>query len=164
MPDTILPMYVCVPVSNSLYNELVLRIGSPYADVNSYIEHAIQTYLDRTADDEWSEAYEAWKESDAEREAFVKHYGPTDKGYYWTPLFLPNGTRISMLYGGETHEAEIRHEQIFMGDKTFSSPSLLASHIANGTSRNAWRDIRIKRPTDMEYRLADELRRSGGRK
>ena len=69
-----------------------------------------------------------------------------------------------MLYGGKMHEAEIRHEQIFLGSQEIASPSILASTIAGGTSRNAWRDLRIKRPTDIEFRLADDLRREGARK
>jgi hypothetical protein len=79
-------------------------------------------------------------------------------------LFLPNGTKISMLYGGKSHDAEVRHDKILLGNEEISSPSLLASKIAGGTSRNAWRDLRIKRPTDMEFTLTDDLRRVGARK
>jgi hypothetical protein len=70
-----------------------------------------------------------------------------------------------MPYGGRTNEAEIRHEKIFiMGREEIFSPSVLASKIANGTSRNAWRDLRVKRPSDREFRLADELRSGGAGK
>ncbi len=156
--------FVCVPIDVSLYNELVLRVGKPDADVASYVEHAVESYLDRTKDDEWSGAYEAWKESRKPAEDLRKRYGDPDKGFYWTPLFLPNGTKLLMQYGGKSHEAEIRHEKICFAAKEVSSPSVLASTIAGGTSRNAWRDLHIKRPTDLEFRLADELRREGARK
>lgn len=159
-----LSSFVCVPIEASLYNELVLRVGDPNKDVSSLVEHAVQSFLDRTANDDWSDAYAAWKKHIQPEEEFRIQFGDPDKGYYWTPLFLPNGTKIAMPYGGKTGAAEIRHEKIFLGDKIFRSPSVLASTIANGTSRNAWRDLRIKRPTDMEFSLADELRREGARK
>ena len=156
--------FVCVPIEASIYNELVIRVGNPNADVTNLIEHAVQSFLDRTENDEWSDAYTAWKESKRPTEDFRERFGDPDKGFHWTPLFLPNGTKFSMLYGGKMHEAEIRHEQIFLGSQEIASPSILASTIAGGTSRNAWRDLRIKRPTDIEFRLADDLRREGARK
>jgi hypothetical protein len=148
----------------SMYSELVLRVGDPDRDVTYLIEHAVRTFLDRTEDDEWSEVYTIWKESQKPADDVRQRVGDPTKGVHWTPLFLPNGTKISMPYGGTTHDAEIRHEKIFLGDEEIASPSLLASRIAGGTSRNAWRDLRIKRPTDIEYRLADDLRREGARK
>lgn len=156
--------FVFIPIPSHLYNELVLRIGHPNADVASYVEHAVQTYLDRTEEDDWSDAYKLWKEQSEPAAEFRARFGDPDKGYYWTPLFLPNGTRIMMPYGGQTYEAEIRHERILLGDEEMTSPSVLASHLANGTSRNAWRDLRIKRPGDIEFRLADELRHTAGRR
>jgi hypothetical protein len=158
------PEFVCVPVSSSLYNELVLRMGDPNRGVTHLIEHAIESYLDRTEDDEWSDAYQAWKETDKPAEEFRKEFGDPASGYHWTPLVLPNGTKIMMTYGGTKHVAEVRHERIFLANREVSSPSVLASQIAAGTNRNAWRDLWIRRPKDLEYRLADELRREGARK
>jgi hypothetical protein len=156
--------FVYVPVPASLYNEIVLRIGDPDRDISGYIEHAVASYLERTEDDgDWSAAYYAWKNGRKPAEEFRQRYGDPAKGYYWTPLFLPNGTQIAMLYGGKTQVAEVRNEKIFFEGEEISSPSVLASRIAAGTNRNAWRDLRIKRPQDVEYRLADELRRQGAR-
>jgi len=155
--------FVCVPIPVSLYNELVLRAGNPQCDITPIIEHAVESYLDRTRDDQWSDAYEAWKESCEASVEDRKRFGDPEKGLHWTPLFLPNGTKLSMQYGGKRHDAEIRHEKIFFGTEEISSPSVLASTIAAGTSRNAWRDLLIKRPADLEFRLADELRREGPR-
>jgi len=157
--------FVCVPIHISLYNELVLRVGDPNRDVSPIIESIIESYLERTeADGDWSAAYYAWKESKQPIEEFERQFGDPAKGYYWTPLFLPNGTRLSMPYGGTSHDAEIRHERIFFGETEVATPSALASLIASGTSRNAWRDLRIKRPEDAAFRLADDLRRDGARK
>jgi hypothetical protein len=162
--ESISSSFVCVPIGVAVYNELVLRVGDPNKDVARLVEHAVQSFLDRTADNDWSDAYAAWKQHSRPDAEFRTRFGNPDNGYYWTPLFLPNGTKIAMAYGGRTDEAEIRHEKIVLGDKIIPSPSLLASTIANGTSRNAWRDLRIKRPADLEFRLADELRREGARK
>jgi hypothetical protein len=156
--------FVCVPIDASLYNELVIRVGNPNKDVTDVIDHAVRSFLERTADDEWSEAYTLWKESEEPADELRRQFGDPSKGVHWTPLFLPNGTKIEMPYGGKNHDAEIRHEKIYLGSEEIPSPSLLASRIAGGTSRNAWRDLRIKRPSDIEYTLADDLRRDGARK
>jgi hypothetical protein len=156
--------FVCVPIDASLYNELVIRVGDPNKDVTDIIDHAVRSFLERTADDEWSEAYTIWRESEEPADEVRQMIGDPTKGVHWTPLFLPNGTKISMTYAGKVHDAEIRHEKIFLGTEEIPSPSMLASKIADGTSRNAWRDLRIKRPSDIEYKLADDLRREGARK
>jgi hypothetical protein len=157
--------FICVPIAVELYNELVLRVGDPRSDVTSFVEHALESYLERTEDDgKWSDAYFEWKERSRPAEEFRTHYGNPDQGFNWTPVFLPNGTKLSMLYDGKTHTAEIRHNRIYLGDEAISSPSNLASRIANGTSRNAWRDLRVKRPSDREFRPADDLRREGASK
>ena len=153
------PNFVCVPISVSLYNELVIRVGNPDKNVNVFIENVVGDYLARTANDEgWSEQYYEWRDSVEDREAFVSEYGDPARGYHWGSLFLPNGTRISMDYKGRQYHAEVRHQQIHYEGKTYS-PSELARVIASNTSRNAWRDLRIKRPSDQEWRLADALRR-----
>lgn len=156
--------FVCVPLDSSLYNELVIRVGDPNRDVAGFIDHAVRSYLERTEDDQWSEAYDAWKYRKKPTEDFCRKHGDPNKGVHWTPLFLPNGTKIQMLYAGKFYDSEVRHEKILLGNEEISSPSVLASKIAAGTSRNAWRDLRIKRPTDPEFRLADDLRREGARK
>jgi hypothetical protein len=151
--------FVCVPIAASIYNELVIRRGSPDVDVAGWIGNVVQDYLERTADDDWSEQYYQWRAATKDLEGFAEEYGDPAKGYHWAPLFLPNGTRISMNYKGRQYNAEVRHEQIHYQGKTYS-PSQLARVIANHTSRNAWRDFMIKRPSDQQWCMADVLRRS----
>lgn len=152
--------FVSVPIDVSIYNEFVIRRGTPHVDVAAWIENIVQDYLDRTADDgTWSEQYYEWRSSTKDLAAFAEQYGDPAKGYHWATLFLPNGTKISMNYKGRQHNAEVRHEQIHYDGKTFS-PSDLARAIANNTSRNAWRDLMIKRPSDQEPQLADTMRRN----
>lgn len=50
----------------------------------------------------------------------------------------------------------VSDELIYEGTPT--SPANLANTIAS-TSRNAWRDLWIKRPEDNEWMLADEQRK-----
>ncbi len=157
---------ICVPIDASLYNELVLRVGDPARDVSAIIEDVLVDYLQRTEEDGdlWSPTYFEWREHQVPEKEFRKEYGEPDSGYFWTPLFLPNGTKLSMTYGGKKYSAEIRHEQIYFDGNVVSSPSALASVIAHGTSRNAWLALMIKRPKDPAFRLADDLRREGARK
>lgn len=79
------------------------------------------------------------------------------KGYQWKNLFLPDGTQIRMQYKGTYCYAKVEGDELMYGGKAIS-PGNLANTIA-GTSRNAWRDLWIKRPEDKEWTLADECRR-----
>lgn len=160
-----LPGYVCVPIDTNLYNELVLRVGDPERDVGAIIDEVLLQFLERTADDgDWSDAYYAWRDRQRPAKESLEQYGDPDKGYFWTPVFLPNGTKFFMPYGGQNYFAEIRHEKIFYDGREMPSPSVLASTIARGTSRNAWVSLQIKRPKDTAFRPADVLRREGARK
>ena len=154
--------FICVPISVGLYHQLVLRYGDPERNISQIIENVLADYIDRTeADEEWSASYREWRAGTQDLEAFAKEYGDPKRGYQWTTLFLPNGTRVSMNYKGRTYHAVVRYEQIwFDQDGKSYTPSELARVIANNTSRNAWRDLMIKRPNDSGWTLADELRKS----
>lgn len=78
------------------------------------------------------------------------------RGYQWKTLFLPESTEIRMQYKGAYSYAKVEGDDIiFKGKQT--SPSAMANSVAGG-SRNAWRDLWIKRPADREWRLADDCR------
>jgi len=101
--------FVSVPISSSIYNELVIRKGTPDADVADWIENVVQDYLDRTEDEGyWSEAYYEWRAENKDLEAFAEQYGDPAKGYHWAPVFLPNGTKLAMNYKGRQYSAESR--------------------------------------------------------
>jgi len=150
---------LAVPLDAELVGELYLRAGQPSADIGSWIEDVLRDYLDRTAEDgDWAQAYYAWREKAAGSEAFESEYGNPKGGYRWGPLFLPNGTLIRMEYKRQTHQATVKFDRIdYEGQKYTASE--LASKIAAGTNRNAWRDLLLKRPGDTDWCLADELRR-----
>lgn len=78
------------------------------------------------------------------------------RGYQWKTLFLAEGTEIRMQYKGSYSYAKVENDDIIFNGKPIS-PAAMANSVANG-SRNAWRDLWIKRPMDREWRLADECR------
>ncbi|PTU27724.1 hypothetical protein [Stenotrophobium rhamnosiphilum] len=77
-------------------------------------------------------------------------------GYQWKSLFLPDQTQIRMAYKGTNHYAKVEGDELIY-DGTPTSPGSMANSITN-SSRNAWRDLWIKRPQDREWYLADVLR------
>ena len=81
------------------------------------------------------------------------------QGYQWKNVFLPSGTQIRMQYKGEYSYAKVEGDSVIFNGKSIS-PSVLANTIAGG-SRNAWRDLWIKRPGptgEKEWKLADDIR------
>lgn len=80
----------------------------------------------------------------------------TGRGYQWKSLFLPDGSELRMQYKGQYHYAKVEDDQlVYEGEPT--SPGSLANTVA-GSSRNAWRDLWVRRPNDAQWCLADELR------
>lgn len=148
---------LAVLINAELHNELVLRVGKS-GDVTGYIEHAIETFLERTEGDAdlWSSSYvDRFIKENSDN--FQINYGDPKKGYYWSLLFLPNGTNLKMEYKGRNYFAVIKNSNIFYEEKYYS-PSEWARKIANNTSRNAWRDIYIQLNGEKEWTLADVLR------
>jgi hypothetical protein len=150
--------YIWVPVDKDLAIELILRAGKR-ANLNAVINSQLHDFLERTADDPdmWSDEYYERRQTDSDNE-FWDTYGRPDAGYRWQALFLPNGTEIKMRYQGQDHYASVRLQKIVYEGQDYS-PSELARHIANNTSRNAWRDLWIKVPGANNWQLADTLRR-----
>src|SRR5271156_4393785 len=149
---------IAIGIDSTLIGELFLRLG-PKADVASTIEEVVQDFLDRTSDREnWSQAYYQYRESVADAGQFAKEFGDPQHGYHWAPVFLPNGTLMRMEYKRKTFHATVKFGKIDYTGKNYS-PSEFACPVATGPSRNAWRDLMIKRPGDSQWILADELRR-----
>ena len=147
--------YIYVPLNVELYADLVRRSGN--ADVSGYIDHSVDSFLERTEGDSdvWSAEY-VEKRADEEDEAFWEKYGDPGRGYQWHPVFLPNGTKIQMSYKGQNSYAEIRQDRLWYGEESMS-PSQFANRIA-GHNRNAWRNLYIKFPGKGSWKLADSVR------
>jgi hypothetical protein len=150
--------YVYVALDRRHYNEFVLRTRDPNCNVSMFVEHAVEGFLDRTVDEDiWSEEYleERMDHVSTKRRRDI---GAEREGYRWQSLFLVNGTELRMDYKGKRHVARIAHRQIRYETNVFSSPSEFASHVANHTARNAWRDLEVRVPRG-EWTRADHLRR-----
>lgn len=153
---------ICVPISTEIIYEMLLRSG-PEADISGWIENIVEAYLDRTENEEgWNDVYYEHLERKTGESDFKEKYGDATKGYRWQNIDLPNGTQLYMEYKKKKHYASVQFEKIIYEDESFS-PSELARKIAEGTNRNAWRDMFIKRPGENEWKLAFSLRRQSSR-
>ena len=131
---------ISVPIYTQQFLELAnfLRSNGDPRDPVEIVSVAIDYWLDNAS---WKP--ELLSESDT-------------RGYQWKNLFLPSGTQIRMQYKGAYFYAKVDGDEIIYDGKPIS-PGSLANTIA-GNSRNAWRDLWIKRPEDKEWKLADECR------
>lgn len=132
--------YISVPIDTALFLDLsqCLKDAGDPRDPVEMVSTAIEYWMDNAS----------WKP-----ELFST---VSDLGYQWKALFLPTGTQIRMKYDGEYKYARVEGDQIIYEGSPIS-PGSLANKIA-GNSRNAWRDLWIKRPNDSEWALADDLR------
>jgi hypothetical protein len=148
---------ISVPLDSALVGDLFCRMGAQ-ADVPGKIESIVREYLLETADsDQWSESYRQRSESLDTAPDLKPDFGDPHQGVHWAPLFLPNGTLVRMDYKRKTFHAAIKGGHLVYKGKAHS-PSEFACAVANGTNRNAWRDLLIKRPSDSSWTLAEELR------
>ena len=147
--------YIYVPLHIELYADLIHRSGK--SDVSGYIDHSVESFLERTEGDPdiWSAEY-IEKLADEGEEEFQEKFGDPGRGYQWHPIFLQNGSELRMTYKGKHFYAKIRHERVWYDGKSMS-PSQFASHVA-GHNRNAWRHLYIKFPGAGSWKLADDVR------
>ena len=148
--------YIYVPLRVDLYAELIRRSGR--SDVSIYIQNQIDDFLESTKGDPniWTASY-IESLAGQEEDEFLKKFGSPSRGYQWQSVFLPNGTKVRMLYRGDYSYGEVRHGKLYLGDNSLS-PSEFARQVASNTSRNAWRDISVQFLGDASWRLADDLR------
>lgn len=133
---------ISIPIQTEQFLELAnfLKRNKDPRDPVEMVSTAIQYWLDN-AD---------WKPE------LLEEVSSTIRGYQWKNLFLPNETQIRMQYKGTYFYARVEDDKIVYLGKPVS-PGSFANAIA-GNSRNAWRDIWIKRPEDKEWKLAGECR------
>ncbi|RFP15294.1 hypothetical protein D0T25_19420 [Duganella sp. BJB488] len=77
-------------------------------------------------------------------------------GYQWKTLFLPEGTVLKSWSYGENNYARVEGDQIIHNGRAVS-PNEFAQSFARST-RNAWRDLSVRRPGDKTYKSAYRLR------
>lgn len=134
---------ISVPIPSSLFIELVdfLREQGSNRDPVETVSTAINYWIDNAS----------WKQEDLMPEIFTD-----DKGYSWKNVFLPHGTKIRMKYKGNYYYAQVEADDVIFEEEVVS-PSEFANKVAN-SSRNAWRDLEIRRPHDDDWISADKLR------
>ncbi|MFM9913376.1 MAG: hypothetical protein ACKVN9_07580 [Methylophilaceae bacterium] len=133
---------IAIPVDTKTFLRLAdfLNEHADPRDPVTIVEDAIWYWMDNAS----------WKP-----ELFSK----TDaRGYQWKNLFLPTDTQIRMQYKGIYFYAKVDGDEVIYENEPIS-PATLANKITQ-SSRNAWRDLWIKRPKDAEWKLADDLRGS----
>ena len=79
------------------------------------------------------------------------------RGYQWKCLFLPEGTVLRSWSYGEHNYARVVGDKIIHKGSAVS-PNQFARSFAR-TTRNAWEDLYIRRPSDKQFKLACVLRR-----
>ncbi|MES2114506.1 MAG: hypothetical protein V4578_05115 [Pseudomonadota bacterium] len=79
------------------------------------------------------------------------------RGYQWKSLFLPEGTVLRSWSYGEHNYARVEGDRIIHRGRAVS-PNQFAQSFAR-TTRNAWKDLFVRRPGDKRFHLADCLRR-----
>jgi hypothetical protein len=94
----------------------------------------------------------------ADQKQFPKTADPNGlHGYQWKSLFLPEGTVLRSWSYGENNYACVEGDQIIHRGRSVT-PNEFARAFAR-TNRNAWLDLRIRRPGDKQFRQADLLRK-----
>jgi hypothetical protein len=82
--------------------------------------------------------------------------GQAHAGYQWKRLFLPNGTVLRTVFGGQNHHCLVEGDRVVY-DKRVVSPSGFVNAVG-GVRRNAWKSTWILFPDSKEWQLADSLR------
>lgn len=103
-----------------------------------------------------SDAIDYWMDNASSKPELLRQAPTSNLGYQWKSLFLAAGTEVRMQYKGEWYYAKVEGDKLVYEDEPIT-PGRLANTIA-GSSRNAWRDLWIKRPGDTEWMLSDDCR------
>lgn len=139
---------ISIPVKTALFLELAefLETNGSNRDPVEVVSAAIDYWMDNAS----------WKQDALMPEIATQHAA----GYIWmnekVPIFMPHGTTIRMRYKGKNYFAQVRQDEIIY-EGVALSPSALANKIAGG-SRNAWRDLYIRKPGQPTWELADNMR------
>jgi len=121
------------------------------AQVDDYIYEPFQERIYDLAEKYAPHSFEQWRKIGVEE---VTRSRPL----VWKYITIPAGSEVRMLYKGEQNYARVEDGAIVDKDGRFS-PSEWASKIADGTSRNAWRDLSFKKPGNMHWEPATTLKK-----
>ena len=150
-------MDISIPFPKDLYDMIVIRSGGRLDPVALAVSQ-VEQFVDRNRHDPnfWTdEGLGAFADEEPEVTA---DYGDPDKGHLWNPLFLRNGTELRMQYKAKTAYARIVHDMVTSGEGAYGSVSQWVKHVADGTSRNAWLDVWVRRPGEKGFSPANSMR------
>jgi hypothetical protein len=99
-------------------------------------------------------------QSQSQSEAQPQPAMPSELGYQWKEVFLPEGTRLRASFGRQPYFATVAGSEIKYGEHAVS-PSCFANLYGSG-NRNAWKAIWLRLPGKDAWLLADLCR--AGRK
>lgn len=81
---------------------------------------------------------------------------PSEAGYQWKQVFLPEGTKLRASFGRKPCFAEVVGAEIKYGEHAIS-PSCFANLYGSG-NRNAWKAVWLRFPGSEAWLLADVYR------
>jgi len=81
---------------------------------------------------------------------------PSESGYQWKEVFLPEGTRLRASFDHKQYFAVVAEAEIKYGEYAIS-PSCFANLYGSG-NRNAWKAVWLRLPGSTEWLLADVCR------
>lgn len=160
------PIYI--PFPRELYDDIV-RFSDGTTDPVELAEDQVRSWVEKSVEfgfGNWGNRVEAvarkyapevlakWEEEDQQEEDRLRIHG---NPLVWKEVAIPAGSEVRMSYGGKNHYAVVQRGKIIDGDNEYS-PSEWASKIAEGTSRNAWRDLWFKFPLEAVWKPAQLLR------
>lgn len=168
--------YIFIPFPKDTYHHASLIIGK---DPTQLIEEGVIGLIERKLEsgdylppDEESltEHIERWWTAaeninpsfvDAHRanaDSSLSRVEKENRPLIWKEVTIPSGSNVRMTYDGSDHFAVVKEGKI-LDDGHLYSPSEWASKIANGTSRNAWRDLYFQIKGSRFFVPADLLRK-----
>jgi hypothetical protein len=81
---------------------------------------------------------------------------PLVHGYQWKSVFLPDGTLLRTVFGGQNYHCLVESDKILYNGRAVSPSGFV--NAVGGIRRNAWRCTWILLPDSKEWKLADTLR------
>jgi hypothetical protein len=130
------------------------RVFLPYDVLQTLGEHTGLRWPDPMLEPVICDAILAWMKPapPAERQPAA----PSQAGYQWKQVFLPEGTRLRASFRRESYFAVVQGARIKYGKQSLS-PSGFANLRGSG-NRNAWKAIWLRLPGSDEWLLADVCR------
>ena len=160
---------IYIPFPRELYNDIV-RFSDDKIDVAALAESQVLAWVEGSLEhfpsDDWDEE-RIVEVAGKYAPEILKQWGKEDKKLsyekrlekmplVWKRVTIPAGTEVRMNYSGKQHYAKIAFGKVIDEDGKHS-PAQWANKIANGTQRNAWRDLWFKLPQKEVWSSAEEL-------